>query len=207
VSVAILIPVLGRPHRIAPLIANIDAVTLEPHHTLFAASDEPTIHELELVGAEYLKDDGDTYPHRINALYGLTDDPYIFTCADDVVFHAGWLAPALEMARAIDGVVMVNDLHNPAGTMALISRSYIEAYGGTENPGEIFHPGYRHNWCDTELIWLARRRRRCAFCHASVVEHLHPAAGKAPMDETYAKGMSSFREDMALFNARMRRLR
>jgi hypothetical protein len=90
--------------------------------------------------------------------------------------------------------------------MALISRAYIDRYGGSEIPGEVFHTGYHHNFCDTEFFWMALRRQRHAYCATSIVEHMHPAAGKASLDKTYAKGLSTFEEDQAHFQVRVRTL-
>jgi hypothetical protein len=204
-STAILIPVLDRPHRIAPLLANIAQATPEPHIVVFAASDEPTIAELDPLGAQYIRDAGDTWPNRINRLFHATTEPYVFLAGDDVLFHRGWLSHAMREMRDLDGVVVVNDLHNPAGTSALVSRGYIERESGCfDTPSVVVFPGYTHNFCDSELFETAGARDRFARCPASVVEHLHPCAGKAEMDSTYRKGCARYLEDKALFETRRR---
>ena len=65
-------------------------------------------------------------------LFHATTEPYVFTGADDVIFYQGWLTAALGAMKAVDGVVVVNDLFNPDGTLALISRRYID-----ENPDAL----------------------------------------------------------------------
>ena len=211
-SVAILLPVLDRPAKIAPLLANIRDATPEPHAVWFAASDRATIREVLLARVAGLHEDGllidegRAYSQRINLLYRTTDDAYVFLGADDYRFHPGWLTAALDcMARSFDdvgGVVVTNDLHNPAGTACLVARCYIDEVGGSDIPGQVLHPGYSHNWCDSELFGWASSRGRLAHCPESIVEHLHPAAGKGLDDDTYRLGLSSEARDRALFRSR-----
>lgn len=209
-SVAILVPVLGRPHRVRPLVENIQAVTPEPHTIYFCASDQPTIDELKRVMGTHVWavfDEGDTWPKRINRLFTSTEEPYIFTAADDLLFHEHWLSEAMRAMKGMreEGVVVVEDMHNPNGTMALIARTYIMKYGGSADvKGQVMHPGYTHNWSDTELFSVAQSRRLLVRCRTSVVEHLHHEAGKMPWDDTYAKGMEHELEDRMLFRRRRR---
>jgi hypothetical protein len=213
---AILVPVLGRPDRVRPLVENIEAVTPEPHWIYFAAgTDDPeTVEEIVAVGSELGQvmlciDGGDTWPNRINGLFiesEVEGCDYIFTGADDLLFHEHWLSEAMVTMRGMaqEGVVVVEDLHNPAGTMALISRRYINELGGTADgtPGVVMHPGYCHNWSDTELFAVAKARGCCARALSSVVEHLHHENGRMPFDDTYAKGLADEPHDRALFLAR-----
>lgn len=211
-SVAILVPVLDRPHRIEPLLDNIEATTPEDVQVVFATSDNATINECNRLGAWQSIDDGDTWPNRINRLFRETDDPFVFLCADDVTFHPGWLPPLLAAQDDIllehfyapfGGVTVPNDLHNPRGTLALVARSYIDERSGCmDEPGVVVHSGYAHNWADTELFETAKHRNRFRYVTESVVEHLHPCAGKGVEDPTYAKGFASFHSDQAIFRSR-----
>jgi len=204
-TVAILIPVLDRPHRVEPLLANIRQATPEPHRVLFAASDQPTLDELDRLGAEYLQDEGDSWPNRINRLFHATTEPYVFLGADDVVFYRGWLSAALSAMREVEGVVAVADLYNQDGTLALVSRQYILEHSGcVDTPDVVVFGGYRHNYSDTELFAVARFRGRHAYCQGAIVEHLHPLAGKASMDSTYAIGFASEPDDHRLYLDRER---
>lgn len=202
-TVAILMPVLDRAWRIEPLLRNIRDATPEPHRVIFAASDPETIAELDRLHAQYLQDDGDTWPNRINRLFHHTTEPYVFLGADDVVFYPGWLPILLAAAQAVDGVAVANDYFNKNGTLALVSRRYIEEQSGcVDMPDVVVYPGYRHNWSDAELFATAKARGRHAYCPDAVVEHLHPSAGKAPFDSTYRKGFDSELDDHRLFLTR-----
>jgi hypothetical protein len=203
VQVAILVPILDRPHRIEPLLQNIAETTPEPHRVLFAVHDAPSCEELDRLGCPYLWDYGDTWPNRINRLFHVTTQPYVFLGADDVLFHPGWLLALMREMEKIDGVVVPNDLHNPRGTLALVSRRYIEEESGCiDTPNVVVYPGYGHCFVDDELFGVAKSRGRYAYCPDAIVEHYHPDAGKAEMDATYEKGLSTLVEDAALHEAR-----
>ena len=218
-STALLVPVMGRPHRVRPLVENIEQTTPQEHTIWFLASDRPTIQEIYDALYDFpiglRVDRGDTYPRRINQLYRLARDggaAYVFLGADDLLFHARWLEEALITMRSLpdqSGVVVVNDLHNPVGTSALVAVDYIEEFGATADstPGVVLHEGYRHCFCDNELMQVARLRGRHAQAGSSIVEHLHPAAGKAEMDGTYRRGEASFEADQLLFMQRWHLMR
>lgn len=206
-SVAILIPVLGRPQRIAPLLRNIREATPEQHRVYFAASDEPTVAAILRDEAEstLAYDSGETYPIRINALYERSREPLLFLCGDDYWFHNGWLPPLLAAMEDLggSGVCVPNDLHNPNGTCALVSREYVDSRSGCiDIPGVVVNPGYSHNYCDTELFETAAHRHSLRYVPDSVVEHLHPCAGKAETDATYTKGLARLNYDRALYESR-----
>lgn len=193
---------LMRPGKLPWLVDNIEETTPEPHRVQVVASRDLGIPP-PWPRYSLWCDGGGTYADRINWLFRKTFSPYFFLGADDIRFHQGWLASALSAMGRVVGVVAVNDLHNPHGTHALVSRRYIEEFSGTmDEHGVVLHPGYRHNWCDTELFETARKRGRFAYCPESVVEHLHPAAGKAPQDEVYQLGLSSYPRDTTLHESR-----
>jgi hypothetical protein len=139
----------------------------------------------------------------------MTTEPYVFLGADDYLFYPGWLGPLLdaqhelEAVDSIGGVTTPDDLHNPAPTCFLIARTYIETLGGcVDAVGVAIHPGYQHCFCDNELVETAHSRGKWRSVPESVVEHLHPVAGKGERDATYAKGESSWAQDEALFFSR-----
>lgn len=212
--VAILVPVLRRPHNVAPLVASIEGATPEAHHTLFICSEGDT-DELDAVtdvGAEHLTIPayglGD-YAKKINAGFTATTEPYVFLGADDLRFHDGWFAAAhAEMANRKIGVVGTQDLGNPRvkqglhSTHSLVRRSYIERYGTIDEPGKVLHEGYPHEFVDDELVGTAQARGAWAFAHDSVVEHLHPHWGKAPTDDLYGQARSRYMIGRKLYKRR-----
>lgn len=213
-STLVAIPVLGRPHRVEPLAESVAAATPEPHRVLFVATagDRDEIAALRSAGVDWIAVDpnpvGD-YARKINHAVAVTDDPYIFTGADDLAFRSGWLTAALtEMTPDGVGVVGTNDLSNErviAGEHAthfLVARWYVDRFGTIDEPGKIFHEGYPHEFVDDELIATARLRGRYAHAAGSLVEHLHPLYGKAPTDALYDAHAERMRAGRRVFRRR-----
>lgn len=206
---AILVPVLNRPARVAPLIESIRQATPEAHRILFICDpdDAPEIEAVIAAGAERLMVAAG-YAGKINAGVRATTEPLLFLAADDLVFHPGWLEKATARLVRRIGVVGTNDLANPrviAGTHAthsLVTRDYVERFGTIEQRGIALHEGYGHNWVDDEFVGTARHRNAFAFAADSIVEHRHPTWGTAPIDATYEKGQATFFEDRRLFRRR-----
>lgn len=214
-KLAVLVPVLGRPHRVEPLVASIRAATPLPHRVMFIADagDGDEIRAVqECAGADLLVVGGAqrwSYARKINAAARATTEPLLFTGADDLAFRTGWLDAALSMMRGDVSVVGVNDLGTARvregrhATSFLVRRGYLER-GTVDEPGLLMHEGYHHNFPDDELVETARARGSIAFATDAVVEHLHPHFGRAEDDPTYALGRSHFREDRNLFLTRRR---
>jgi len=211
-STAILIPVLGRPHRVQPTVTSIAEATPERHRVLFIAnrSDDEEIDAVRSVGADLLIVDGrGTYPEKINAGYAYTDDELLFLAADDLTFHAGWLTAAQAMLSETVHVVGTNDLGNQRvidgthSTHSLVTRAYCDDPGATaDQDHSVLHAGYRHWMVDDELVGVAQHRGVYAHAHDSIVEHLHPYHGKAEKDATYKKGEERKHSDQHLFRRR-----
>src|ERR1022692_5214541 len=109
-EVAILVPVLNRPHRIEPVLQSIAESTDVPHRVIFGCSDQATVDELDRLGAWYIRDEGGsdgTWPKRINRLYREVNEPIIFAAADDLVFHAGWFEAAMRSMDEMNGCGVV----------------------------------------------------------------------------------------------------
>lgn len=216
-DLAILVPVLGRPERALPLAESAARATDLPYRLLFLCSPEDgaEIDACQQAGDTLVVDwaagAGD-YARKINAGYRATTEPWIFTAADDLVFHPGWARSALATARSTGcSVIGTQDGWNGAvkagrhSTHSLVSRAYVEREGASwDGPGIVLHEGYDHQYVDTELVAVARQRGTFAMAWDALVEHLHPMAHKARMDATYRKGLRASREDGGLYDRRRR---
>jgi glycosyltransferase involved in cell wall biosynthesis len=215
--IAIVVPVLGRPHRVRPLLENIASVTRTPHRVLFVASpgDEVQLNELRSAGADHIvlehpPGPGD-YARKINAGYRQTSEPYIFTGADDLLFHEGWDRAALDSFDDGIGVVGTDDLCNSRvikgehSTHSLIARWYADEQGTIDGPGAIYAECYPHEFCDDEMVETARFREAWAFARESVVEHLHPNCGKASNDVLYDAASKRLQQGRRIYQQRRRR--
>lgn len=215
-SLAALIPVLNRPHRVAPLLESFDeSVAVERAEgwdieAVFVCSfgDMAETEAVRACGIEPLFSDAN-YSGKIN--YAVTQrhwSDWYLTGADDLKFHPGWLRAAINRHIKTGALVIgTNDLHNPSvirglyATHLLVHRDYM-LRGTIDEPGKILHEGYRHNCCDTELVETAKVRGQFAFARDSHVEHLHPIFKGAPDDATYRLGREHHRADKLLLAER-----
>jgi len=216
-SLAVLIPVLGRPQNVAPLVESLD-LSVERERgegwdiwTVFVCShgdhDEiAAVVELGLVPLFH----GGSYAAKINYAASCVPCDWYLTAADDLRFHNGWLRAAIDRHIETGALVIgTNDLHNPSvvrghyATHLLIHRDYVER-GTIDEPGKIFCELYRHNCVDTEAVETAKVRQQFAFASLSHVEHLHPIFKGAPDDDTYRLGREHHLADKRLLAERRR---
>ena len=215
-DLVLIIPMLRRAHRVGPLIASIEQATPRPHRLLFVATeeDDAVIDTIKSHGADLLVIRANVigdYAKKINYGYRNSTEPLMFLGADDLHFHPGWFEAAVaEMDKPGIGVVGTQDLANHRvirgehATHSLVSRDYIDQWGTIDEARKVLHEKYRHEFVDDELVQTAKRRNAFAFAHHSIVEHLHPLVGKAPVDEMYAAQRERMRIDSRVFRRRQR---
>jgi hypothetical protein len=214
-DLAVVVPMLGRPHRVAPLLESLDA-TAPGCRVMFVLTlgDQAVAAEVDRHSRPRAmvrpKPQAD-YATKINAGVRVTDAPLVFTGADDLRFHAGWFEAATAKLAPGVGVVGTNDLGSPrvqAGdhaTHMLLTRQYIDEHGTADERGKVYHEGYWHEWVDDEAVATAKSRGAWAMALDSHVEHLHPDWGKAPPDGLYlARRRARMDQGRALFRTRQR---
>lgn len=210
-DLAVIVPMLGRAHRIAPLLESIDATC--DAYVLFVCSpgDDKVIDTINDLERPVLVVNGPNpgdYARKINQGIAATVEPLVFMAADDLAFHSGWLEAATARLTPGIGVVGTNDMCNVRtirgdhSTHSLITRTYVEQHGTIDEPGKALHEGYWHEFCDDELVGTAKHRGAWAHADDSLVEHLHPMAGKAPMDPMYARQAERMRHSRRLYQRR-----
>jgi hypothetical protein len=212
-DVAVVVPVLNRPHRAEPFMASLLEST--NNAAVYAVAEELDVETQKawlVAKANLLWSPRTTFPEKVNYAYGITDEPWLFLTGDDVAFHIGWLDELLRVAAETGAqVIGSNDLANPRsedGSHAphmLISRRYIAEQGASwDGPGVVCHEGYRHMFVDDEIVTVAKQRGVFAFAKDAVVEHLHPVVEKSEVDATYRLGWSYAEVDKSRFAERMR---
>lgn len=217
-DLAILVPVLRRPRRVAPLLATLAAtIRDDPVSVVFIADPDDHAehvavqHARVFMGSSFgvrLMICGGTYPEKINEAVRHTEEPYIFFGADDLHFRAGWYESAKKHIDAGAEVVGVNDLiprrptRREHATHFLVTRRYAlqPTIDGGRGP---FHTGYSHNFCDDEFIGTAKRRGVYVYAEECQVQHQHPMVGGAD-DEVYERGRASWTRDKRLYQKRVR---
>lgn len=227
--IAILVPVLARPHRAFALVSSIARSTSVAHRIVFlctpgdvaeiaacSATADRARGTVDVLVCPFERRPGD-FARKTNHGLRETSEPWLFLGADDLDFRPGWDVACLRSAEQTGArLIGTNDLGNPLvrrgehATHTLVARSYAEERGTIDEPGKIYHEGYGHQWVDNELVETAKARGEWAFAADAIVEHLHPlwpderGGHKGAMDETYTLGLSSSRADRALFLRRRR---
>lgn len=213
-SIAVLVPVLNRPARVAPLVASLEAVSrvipCAPYF-LVTPGDSVQLKAVKASGANFavmpFKQAPGDYARKMNYGFAMTEEPFVFLGADDLYFHPGWAERAVACWYETGAcVVGTNDLGNMRtiegrhSTHTLVCREYGEC--GTVDGVELMHEGYWHNYVDDEFVQTAVSRQTYAHATDSWVEHIHPDWGKGAMDSTYTLGKLHFNDDREHFRQR-----
>lgn len=209
-NVAILVPMLHRPHRVAPLFDSITETTPDARVVFICSPSDSEV--LDAVAPhEHITVPGPgpgDYARKINAGYRHTTEDHLFLGADDLLFHPGWYEAAIAQLADGIGVVGTNDLGNQrviAGdhaTHSLVTRDYCDRFGTIDGPGAVLTEVYPHEFVDDEFVGTAKHRNAWAFAFDSHVEHLHPSWGKAPMDPMYAQQTSRMNAGRRIYRRR-----
>lgn len=208
-DLCILVPMLGRPHTVEPLLDSIHEATPTARVLFLVSPEDYEVHDAigdhERLTIPWRPGD---YQRKINEGYRHTAEPLLFTGACDIRFHPGWFEACLARLSGQIGVVGTNDLCNSRtrlrhSTHSLVTRDYADR-GTIDEPRTIYHEGYPHELCDDELVETAKRRGAYAHARDAHVEHLHPMNGGAPMDELYAQQAERILAGRALFRERRR---
>lgn len=218
---AVIVPVLDRPHRVAPLVESFLASGAREATLYFVADadDHAEVAAIEAAAAEHEQvryiitaPPLVTFARKANLGYRETTEDWLFFCGDDVAFDRGWLWKGLREASDRYSLVAVNDCYNPVvqrGRLAnhpLIRRAWIDVSGASwDGPGHVAHEGYRHWYVDQEWTAKAMLEGVFTFARLSRVRHLHHLNGQAEFDATYRKGAESVDADRALFRERVMR--
>lgn len=217
-DLTILVPMLGRPHRVAPLLMSITATVpnaeviwcCTPGDDRVLAEVDRVIDEKPLEQRRILVDHarGD-YARKINIGYRESDRDLLFTGACDLLFRPGWYVAVLtQFVQFGVGVVGTNDLGasrvmaGDHATHSLVSRWYADHHGTIDQRGQILHEGYWHEYSDDELVATAKYRMAWVHAADSHVEHLHPDYKKAPHDSLYLQQRRRMRQGEKLFRQR-----
>lgn len=205
VDTAILIPTLGRAHRIPEIVENVgDTAPNARVHFIAEETDEETVEALK--GMRATIGDFGTYGKAINAGYKDCPERWLMTSDDDCIYHKDWLKLARQKMKGAIRIVGTNDLHNPYvldeehSTHSLVDRRYLDDIGAVidQGPGSFMFE-YDHNYTDAELIETAKARGVFAPCLESIVEHVHPEFGGREPDDTWRKTRRAVSEDHAIF--------
>lgn len=205
---AILVPVLGRPHRVAPLLAAFAQTTSVSHSIYFIPDldDSEEIKAIEAAGGDILYlSFKEGYATKINRAIKLTTEPLIMSAADDLEAQPGWAEAAIAKLDDTIEVVGLNDLMVRSranwATHFVFTRQYANEPILTGEEGPLCEL-YDHSCVDDEFAATAKQRGVYVYAEDAHVKHFHPDNDTAPRDETYNKGRKHLRSDKRLWRSR-----
>lgn len=201
--ISVLLATTGRPERAEVCVRQLRDTTEGHDIEIIAAvdADEDTAKRLDPIVDVLLYEE----EYRGNAkawndcLEVAAGDPIVLA-ADDLVWCAGWLEPALVRLASFDGgwgLVGFNDGHWDEGlsTHYLMSRRFIvEVLGGV-----VVLPHYRHSFTDVETTERAKRAGRYVWCEGARVGHQHWTWGDRPQDGTDIRNLVEYEESKRIF--------
>lgn len=194
-NVVVLIPTLGRPNHIEPLLESLYSTTSDARPLFLTSPSDTEVRKvIDATGEERIdvpeSPKGD-YAKKINRGYNKSKEPIMFLAATDIRFGKDWLDIAVSYLDKNIQVVGTNDLGNPRvirgehSTHTLVTRNYCNLYGTIDQKGKVLHEGYPHEYVDDEFVQTAKARDAFAMAKDSIVEHLHPTWGKGEWDDSY----------------------
>lgn len=216
-TTAVVVPSAKRPQNASRLALAFRQTTADPDTYLVLAvdDDEPYLDAYrnvrdafpEVCSLRIMKDS----PHRIGPIINdvirdlLDEDPppdFIGFMGDDHEPQTpGWDVNLVNALGGRPGVTYGNDRNQGSKlpTACLISTPVVAALG------YLVPPGMHHLYLDDFWLMLGHATH-LAYRGETVIEHLHPTVGKAPMDESYAAAGCNpevFAADAARYQAYM----
>lgn len=187
--IVVLVPSRGRPGRAHAMYRSaMDKATGTRHGVtvkIIVDADDPTLPEYVNLGLPLrVLDERVGYTGSLNILAAeLWDDPKVILGAfgDDVLFRTRGWDGFIEQTLAHPGIAYGNDLVHAAGHPTAVFMSSVIA----KALGYLAIPQSRHLWVDDAWKRLGQDTGTLRYVPNVIVEHMHPAVGKAEMDQTY----------------------
>lgn len=137
----------------------------------------------------------------INNAAKIAQGDIIIVVSDDTDCPAGWAGIISNaVAGQEDFVLKVYDnIQKWVITMPIIDRKYYNRFG------YIYHPDYRHMFCDTDLTHTAELLGRIIWRNDIVFPHLHYSIAKAKRDDINDRADATWNEGKRLYLNRFRK--
>lgn len=205
--ISICLPTRGRPERFEQMYRSaLETATGEVEVVAVYDDDDETIERYPEGPTYVMSPVGMNQSAMWNLAWENATGDIAHMGADDLIYRTpGWdttVTEAFGRWREPIGMVFVNDLY-PLRDRPYMGQTAADAIDGrfvfAANPfvtrewidalDGFFTPPFYRSWeADTWIYLLAEALSRVAYVGDVVIEHLHPMAGKAEMDETYQRG-------------------
>jgi hypothetical protein len=184
----VLCPSRNRPERANDAMRSARDTAADPdgfRYLVLVDEDDPTLPEYRALGLDVMEVRPGGYVSALNqAALALADETDIIGAyQDDLMFRTpGWDRRVRE-TLATPGMAYGDDLlqgeHHP--TALFVSTVIIKALGW------LALPTIWHQWADDVWKALGQAAGCLRYMPDVVIEHIHPANGKAPMDPGYER--------------------
>lgn len=189
--VSVIIPVIRR-EKFKRCLAAVEAGTYRSFEIVFDFDDAR-------IGA----------PKMVNRLVARSHFDLVCFVGDDTIPAPDMIQCAVDaMGRFPDGwgLVGINDNIRRAHQVNKSAHFLLHKRLLSHVGGVMFHEGYKHCYCDNELIDRAVEIGRYVLCKESRLFHDHPAGDKRADDPDYQRvyGAQSYIHDLQLYRRRRR---
>lgn len=205
----VITPSRGRPERLAEMAAAVRATSyLDTDVVAAVDTDDPRYRDYALLansGVPVVAGPRGSLAAWTNTLayrYAHSDSPprYLASLGDDHIPRTpGWDEQLIKVIEAMDGPGWAygNDLLQGEN----LPTAWVQSTELVRALGWMALPGCEHLFIDDAVRDLGRAAGRITYHSGVVIEHMHPAAGKAAEDDTYRAGNSQQRvnEDGAAY--------
>jgi len=185
--ISLLVPSRGRPGKLAAMWESANATADDPGdlELVVRLDDDDVAYPLLPGNVSYIRGPRIVLSQMWNEAHAAAAGPVFWHGGDDNLFRSeGWDTAVLKaICQFADGLVLV---HGRDGFQdaRLATHGFITADWVTAS-GFFVPPYFSADWNDTWLTEVADSLGRRVFLPDVYIEHMHPVAGKAPMDVTY----------------------
>ena len=146
-------------------------------------------------------------PKMVKKLVARTKYDWVMFLADDTIPQPGMIMNAFETTEKLPdkwGMVGLNDGYPKAEQWACHWMAHKKLLPLLD--GEFFYTGYRHSFCDCELLERCKGLGRYVFAEKAKLIHNNPLLKGQELDPDYARIYSQVfhRRDLVLFRKRQR---
>lgn len=184
----------------ASLVASIERTAFNPVEVIFYIDNDdlPSIERASELDCQAVVGPRITMSDTYNRCAEVARGDILMECCDAVVFGTrGWdqLVEA-EFAKFPDKILLVfadDKIHHGAqAALPFLHRRWLEV------TGRFTPPYFSADWCDTWLNEVANEIGRIRYLAHVLIEHRHPIAGTAPIDQTYLERLErGVKDDVA----------
>lgn len=203
--ISILVPTRGRPESMTRLCEAAHSLAKNPEQieiVFYIDSDDTlSLERMKLLSSKTIKaiiGPRIALSEAWNVLSRESQGEICMQCGDDAVFRtAHWDLMVLNAFEACpDKILFVygkDGIQNEKmGTLGFLHRNWIKTVG-------YFMPQYFYS--DGTDLWLTdmgKRLKRAKYIPEMYIEHLHPAAGKAELDQTHIERLAKLKQESTL---------